>query len=144
MRSKKNQGLKLIKYSYYNSISKPSFGVLGFWGFGVFGALRKCIFASTNVQLDLKALIYLSIILPILLYGCECWCLTESLNRKLRNFHNQCVRAMCRVNLRHSFLHVHFVGRLATSKQNGCSDNSRSQLEIIVTPSSSLAFVFRT
>ena len=65
-----------------------------------FGALRKCIFASTNVQLDLKSLIYISVTLPILLYGCECWCLTESLNRKLRNFHNQCVRAMCRISIK--------------------------------------------
>ena len=77
-----------------------------------FGALRKCIFASTNVKLELKALIYTSVILPILLYGCECWCLTESLNRKLRNFHNQCVRAMCRVNLRHTFLHGIFTKEL--------------------------------
>ena len=35
--------------------------------------------------------------LPILLYGSECWCLTERLLCKLRTFHYQCVRKMCNV-----------------------------------------------
>ena len=45
-----------------------------------------------------KGSVYESLILPILLYGAECWCLTEQLLQKLRSFHNRCVRAMCRVN----------------------------------------------
>ena len=40
-------------------------------------------------------LIWKSIILPILLYGAECWCLTKRLLQKFLSFHNRCVRAMC-------------------------------------------------
>ena len=62
----------------------------------LFGALRKCIFSSINVPLSLKASIYKSVTLPILLSGCECWCLTEELYRKLRNFHSP---PMCSCNV---------------------------------------------
>ena len=47
----------------------------------------------------------------ILLYGAESWCLTEQLFNKLRVFHARCVRAMCRVNRRHSYKH-----RISTSE----------------------------
>ena len=46
-----------------------------------------------------------AMILSILLYGSECWCLTEKLFRQLRNFHARCVRAMCRVNRMHTREH---------------------------------------
>lgn len=36
------------------------------------------------------------LILSILLYGCESWCLTEELLHRLRVFHAQCLRAMSR------------------------------------------------
>ena len=49
-----------------------------------------------------KKFVYECIILAILLYGAEHWCLTESLFRKLRVFHARCVRAMCRVNRLHT------------------------------------------
>ena len=62
-----------------------------------FGALSKSIFSSPYVNRKTKAMVYTSLILPILLYGSECWCLTERLLRKLRTFHHQCVRKMCNV-----------------------------------------------
>ena len=43
--------------------------------------------------------------IAILLYGSESWCLTEVLFHRLRLFHNQCVRAMKRVNRTHSRQH---------------------------------------
>ena len=70
-----------------------------------FGALRDCLFSSTRVTYAAKRLVYNLLILSILLYGSESWCLTETLYRQLRNFHARCVRAMCRVTRRHTRTH---------------------------------------
>ena len=67
-----------------------------------FGALRKCLFSNPSISLDAKRIIYEGLILSILLYGSECWCLTEKLFNLLRVFHARCVRAMCRVNRWHT------------------------------------------
>ena len=40
---------------------------------------------------------YEGLILAILLYGSECWVLTERLRQCLRAFHAQCLRVMCHV-----------------------------------------------
>ena len=63
-----------------------------------FGSLRKSLFGSRDVFDEVKGMAYKSLILPILLYGAECWCMTEHLFRKLRNFHHRCVRTMCHVS----------------------------------------------
>ena len=70
-----------------------------------FGALRKCLFSSSQVRPDVKGMVYVAFILPVLLYGVECWCLTEVLFNKLRSFHHRCLRAMCRVNRWHVYQH---------------------------------------
>ena len=70
-----------------------------------FGALRKCIFASVYISFDTKKVVYTALILSILLYGSESWCLTEKLFRLLRLFHHRCIRAMCRVTRRHTHEH---------------------------------------
>ena len=67
-----------------------------------FGALRQCIFTSTNISFPAKKMVYEGLILAILLYGLETWCLTEFLFGKLRVFLARCVRAMCRVNRLHT------------------------------------------
>ena len=72
---------------------------------GAFGALRKCIFASQTIAFKAKSALYVALILSILLYGSESWCLTEKLLRKLRTFHHRCVRAMCRVTRKHTRVH---------------------------------------
>ena len=66
-----------------------------------FGALRKCLFMSTTATHAAKKAVYEALILSIFLYGCESWCLTEVLLQKLRVFHAQCLRAMCRVTCKH-------------------------------------------
>ena len=68
-----------------------------------FGALRKPLFSSTSVTYQAKCMVYVILILSILLYGAESWCLTEQLYKRLRNFHARCVRVMCRVNRRHTY-----------------------------------------
>ena len=67
-----------------------------------FGSIKKCLFASTQVSLNVKVVVYSTLILPVLLYGAECWSLTEHILRKLRNFHHRCLRIMCRVNRLHT------------------------------------------
>ena len=70
-----------------------------------FGALRDSIFSSTQLTYATKCVAYRTLILSILLYGSESWCLTEALFRQLRNFHARCVRTMCRVTRRHTRSH---------------------------------------
>ena len=67
-----------------------------------FGALRKCIFSSPYTSFATKKLVYMALILSILLYGSETWSLTEKLFHQLRLFHHRCIRAMCRVNRKHT------------------------------------------
>ena len=44
-------------------------------------------------------------VVNILLYGAECWCLTEDLLSRLRSFHHRCIRAMCGVTRWHTWRH---------------------------------------
>ena len=68
-----------------------------------FGALSKCVFKSRKISLPAKRAAYVALVLSILLYGSECWCLTAALWRKLRTFHRSCTRAMCRINRWHTW-----------------------------------------
>ena len=70
-----------------------------------FGALRASLFTSVSICFSAKRLVYNGLILPILLYGADSWCLTEKLFNKLRLFHARCVRAICRVNRLHTREH---------------------------------------
>ena len=70
-----------------------------------FGALRKSIFSSVKISLLAKRFVYNTLILPVLLYGSDTWCLTEKSFNQLRKFHARCTRAMCRVNLLHTREH---------------------------------------
>ena len=59
-----------------------------------FGALSSCLFRQTAVSAQAKCVVYKGQILSILLYGSECWLLTEEILRRLRCFHAHCVRVM--------------------------------------------------
>ena len=45
---------------------------------------------------------YPVLVLAVLLYGREVWCLRGDLLAKLRSFHNRCCRAMCRITMEHT------------------------------------------
>jgi len=62
-----------------------------------FGTLRKYLFASNSVLASAKRVVYVAVILSVLLYGYECWSLIGKAISRLRVFHSQCVRTMCRV-----------------------------------------------
>ena len=70
-----------------------------------FGALRKCVFASSSVSAAAKAAAYEGIVLAILLFGSESWCLPETLLHQLRTLHARCARTMCRVTRKHTWKH---------------------------------------
>ena len=53
----------------------------------------------------LRGAVYSSLVLTILLYGSEVWCLREDLFAKLRTFQNSCCRAMCRITMAHTIRH---------------------------------------
>ena len=44
-----------------------------------FGALRKYLFSNSNISVVAKRDVYKKLLFPILLYGAECWCLTEKI-----------------------------------------------------------------
>ena len=70
-----------------------------------FGALRKCVFGSTSVSFAAKKAVYETLVLSIMLYGSESWCLPEHLLQQLRVLHARCLRSMCRVTRKHTWDH---------------------------------------
>jgi len=68
---------------------------------GASGSLLKCVFKRKDVTKEAKVAVYNSLILSVLLYGCESWSLTQRLRDKLRSFHRRCVRSMCRISMWH-------------------------------------------
>ncbi len=71
-----------------------------------FGCLGKSIFSSCRISTATKCVGYCSIVLSILRYGCECWSLTEMFIDRLKVFHNQCIRSMCRDTRKHTWEHM--------------------------------------
>ena len=78
-----------------------------------FRMMKKCLFSSPVVKLRVKANVYRTFILPILLYGVECWSLTENLLNRLRTFHRRCIRTVCHVSLRSHIKTVDLLDRLS-------------------------------
>ena len=72
---------------------------------GAFGAMRKQVFESKHISYQTKKVVYVTLIINILLYGAECWCLTETLLHQLRSFHHHCIRVMCGVTRWHVWRH---------------------------------------
>ena len=56
----------------------------------------QSLLSSRLLSKNLKAKIYRTIILPVVLYGCEAWSLTAREERKLRVFENMVLRRMFR------------------------------------------------
>ena len=74
-----------------------------------FNMMRK-VLRGKRVVASKKASIYKAIVCSVLLYGSECWAMTQALLDKLEKFHNQCVRSMCRVTLGQQW-HCHIRNR---------------------------------
>jgi hypothetical protein len=53
-------------------------------------------FGSRSLPLVSRGKLYSTLVLNLLLYGCENWLLTAPLRQRLNTFHNCCVRAMAR------------------------------------------------
>ena len=70
-----------------------------------FGSLKNSLFSSQSISDRAKGSAYQKLILPILLYGAESWCLTEILFNRIRKFHHYCLRTMCRINRKHVYKH---------------------------------------
>ena len=56
--------------------------------------LRKPILGKKGVPMRTKKLIYETYVISTLLYGCECWSLSESTYDRLRTFHRGRIRTM--------------------------------------------------
>ena len=67
-------------------------------GSKAFGALRGCVFATSEVNNTAKKAVYEAIVLSITLYGCETWSLTESQLHRLRVMHAHHLRVMSHVS----------------------------------------------
>jgi hypothetical protein len=65
----------------------------------IFGSLRACIFSRKQVSYEAKRAAYVALVLPVLLYGCECWAISSSMLQKLESFHHRCVRTLTGTNL---------------------------------------------
>ena len=66
---------------------------------------QSASFNRDTSKRDAKRAVYERLILSICLYGCESWCLKETLYTELRQFHARCVRTMSRMNLHHTWIH---------------------------------------
>jgi hypothetical protein len=70
-----------------------------------FGALQYTFFKNRLPTLEDKGLVFATLCISILLYGCECWSLKEKELQRLRVFYNRCIRSMCKVTMRQVFVH---------------------------------------
>lgn len=63
---------------------------------GAFVKLHN-IWRSRNISRKTKMKLYNSCVLSVLLYGAECWRMTERDISRLSTFHNNCLRKICRI-----------------------------------------------
>ena len=70
-----------------------------------FGALQDCFFKHHLPSLKDKGLVFSTLVVSTLLYGCEVWPLKKKELRRLSTFYNRCVRSMCRVTMKQVFVH---------------------------------------
>ena len=59
-----------------------------------FGCLRKPIFQNSNLSLSTKRAVYRAMVMSVLLYGAETWTIKANHVKRLRSFHNRCIRSI--------------------------------------------------
>jgi len=57
----------------------------------------KSIWKSTQYSTGTKIKLYNIVVKPVLLYGSECWRVTQNDMKKISVFHNRCLRRICRI-----------------------------------------------
>ncbi|PZC85635.1 hypothetical protein B5X24_HaOG215905 [Helicoverpa armigera] len=62
-----------------------------------FGALKHRVWNSHDLKLQTKIAVYKALILPLLLYASETWCLYKGDIKRLDTFHMKCLRAILRI-----------------------------------------------
>ena len=63
-----------------------------------FGCLRSAIFQNRRISVAIKREVYRAVVLSTLLYGAETWTVKAESVRRLRGFHNRCIRSMLGVS----------------------------------------------
>ncbi len=57
-----------------------------------FGALKGLIFNNSNLSYKTKKMVYKAVVLGVLLYGSETWTTKRDATKKMKPFHNRCLR----------------------------------------------------
>jgi len=65
-----------------------------------FRNLRKSLWSTRNIERETKMTFFNAIVMPSLLYGCECWTVLERHLAELEKFQMQCLRVICGVSRR--------------------------------------------
>ena len=63
-----------------------------------FGCLRSAVLQNQKFSVKIKREVYRSVVLLTLLYGAETWTVKAESVRRLRGFHNRCIRSMMGVS----------------------------------------------
>ena len=63
-----------------------------------FACLRSAIFHNKQLSMATKREVYNAVVLPTLLYGAETWTVKADSVRRMRDFHNCCIRSMLGVS----------------------------------------------
>ena len=59
-----------------------------------FGRLRGSIWDRSGIRLIIKLKIYISVVLPTLLYACKTWTVYQRHAKRLNHFHTSCLRKL--------------------------------------------------
>ena len=62
-----------------------------------FGRLHWSIWGRSGIRLDTKLQVYRSVVLPTLLYACECWTAYQWHSKRLNHFHTSCLRKLLKI-----------------------------------------------
>ena len=89
-------------------------------GWGCFAKLRN-IMRSKKASYQAKLTIYLTVIRPVVLYGCQAWVLSPSCIQRLQGFENRMLRAIVGPEVRDGL--VYYRSNLEVQRILGCPDN---------------------
>ena len=88
--------------------------------------ILKTIWTSTQIGFKTKCNMYKTLVLSILLYGCEAWTITEKMENKIKAFENKVQRRLLGINYREDKTNIYIKGKI-----NSCVGNFTPLLSII-------------